>query len=173
MKKFLTALLLLMGVSGCVRQSDTRGYSVKVGDMAPDFEIEYLDGSSKMLSELRGKVVMIQFTSSWCGVCRAEMPHIETEIWQKHKSNPAFALIGVDYMEDKKITEAFAKRMAVTYPLTLDLTGAKFGLYTESGAGVTRNIIVGKDGKIVFLTRLYNRREFKAMKKVIDGLLAE
>ena len=39
---------------------------------------------------------MLQFTASWCGVCRKEMPFIEKDIWQKHKDNEAFALYGVD-----------------------------------------------------------------------------
>ena len=74
----------------------TRGYLVSVGDMAPDFEMELPDGSTVLLSSLRGKVVMLQFTASWCGVCRKEMPHIESDIWQRHKDHPEFALYGVD-----------------------------------------------------------------------------
>lgn len=51
-------------------QADKDGYIVRVGQEAPDFTILYTDGSKKKLSELRGKVVMLQFTASWCGVCR-------------------------------------------------------------------------------------------------------
>ena len=52
---------------------DDAGYIVKVGDMAPDFEMELTNGQKVKLSDLRGKVVMLQFTASWCGVCRKEM----------------------------------------------------------------------------------------------------
>jgi len=45
---------------------------------------------------------MLQFTASWCSVCRKEMPHIENEIWQKHKSDSNFALYGIDLKEDKR-----------------------------------------------------------------------
>ena len=61
--------------------------------------------------------------------------------------------------------------MGVTYPLLLDEDGKIFSLYTEKGAGVTRNIIIDKEGKIVFLTRLFEREEFDQMKEVIDNLL--
>ena len=57
------------------------GYIVKVGDQAPDFLINEAGGRSYRLSDLRGKVVMLQFTASWCSVCRQEMPFIEKEIW--------------------------------------------------------------------------------------------
>ena len=78
-------------------QVDTAtGFKVKVGDMAPDFSLKLTDGSTFKLSEQRGKVVMLQFTASWCGVCRKEMPHIEEEIWQVHRDDPEFTLLGID-----------------------------------------------------------------------------
>ena len=150
---------------------DDRGYIVKVGDMAPDFDIEYLDGKKVKLSDLRGKLVMLQFTASWCSVCRKEMPHIESQIWLKHNNNPNFALIGIDLKEDKETTAKFAADMKITYPLTLDTDGAKFALFTAPKAGVTRNIIIDKEGKIIMLTRLYEEEEFNEMVKLIDKYL--
>ena len=78
---------------------DDRDYIVKVGDMAPDFEMSLPNGEKVILSSLRGKVVMLQFTASWCGVCRKEMPYIENDIWLKHQNNPNFALYGIDREE--------------------------------------------------------------------------
>ena len=77
-------------------------YLVKVGDMAPDFTLAYTDGTEFTLSEQRGKVVMLQFTASWCGICRGEMPHIESRIWQPHKENADFVLVGVDREEQSE-----------------------------------------------------------------------
>lgn len=151
--------------------TDDRGYIVKVGDRAPDFTIEYLDGKTVKLSDLKGKLVMLQFTASWCGVCRKEMPHIEKDIWLKHKDNPNFALIGIDLKEDKETTSKFAADMKVTYPLTLDPDGSRFALFTAPKAGVTRNIIIDKNGKIVLLTRLFEPEEFNRMVTFIDNYL--
>lgn len=96
--------------------ADSTGYIVKVGEMAPDFTVKLTDGKSITLSELRGKVVMLQFTASWCGVCRKEMPFIEKDIWLKHKSNPDFMLIGIDRDEPLEKVIAFGKSTGVTYP---------------------------------------------------------
>lgn len=153
--------------------ADDRGYIVAVGDQVPEFNIEYTDGRSVKISDLKGKLVMIQFTASWCAVCRKEMPYIESEIWQKHQDNPNFELIGITLKEDKETTVKFAEAMKVTYPLTLDTDGEKFALFTAPKAGVTRNIIVDKEGRILMLTRLFDREEFTEMVGFIDGYLAD
>ena len=152
---------------------DSVGYIVKVGDVAPDFEMQLTDGTKQKLSDLRGKVVMLQFTASWCGVCRKEMPFIEKDIWLKHKENPNFALMGIDRDEPLETVIEFGKKTGITYPMALDPGADIFAKYAERQAGITRNVLVDKDGKIVMLTRLYNKEEFAALCKKIDEMLAE
>lgn len=150
-----------------------RQFLVHVGDIAPDFEIEFPDGTKSILSSLRGKVIMLQFTASWCGVCRKEMPHIEKEIWQKHKDNPDFVLWGIDREEPASKIKELAKATGVTYPIGLDPDASIFCLYAEKEAGITRNVIIDKNGKIVMLTRLFEEEEFNKMVALIDKMLAE
>ena len=154
-------------------EPDSVGYIVRVGDIAPELEMELTDGQKVKLSSLRGKVVMLQFTASWCGVCRKEMPFIEKDIWQKHKENPNFALYGIDRDEPLETVKAFAEKTGVTYPLALDPGADHFAKYADRKAGITRNILIDKDGKIVMLTRLYNEEEFASLCKKIDEMLAE
>ena len=153
--------------------ADSTGYIVKVGEMAPNFTVKLTDGKSITLSGLRGKVVMLQFTASWCGVCRKEMPFIEKDIWLKHKSNPDFMLIGIDRDEPLEKVIAFGKSTGVTYPLGLDPGADIFAKYALRKAGITRNVLIDKEGRIVKLTRLYNPEEFASLVKEIDGMLSE
>lgn len=146
-------------------------YLVKTGDMAPDFVINEAGGKQYKLSDLRGKVVMLQFTASWCSVCRTEMPFIEKEIWQEKKSS-GLIVLGIDRDEPVEKVLKFKKDIGVTYPLVLDPGADIFGLFAEKAAGVTRNVIIDRSGKIIFLTRLYEREEFEEMKKVISEELA-
>lgn len=148
-------------------------HKVKIGDSAPDFTIKYLNGVQEKLSENKGKVIMLQFTASWCSVCRKEMPFIESEIYQKLKNNPNFMLIGIDLKEDSETIKKFQSATKVTYPLVLDPQGEIFEQYAEKDAGVTRNVIIDKQGKIRFLTRLFDRKEFDEMKRIINELLAK
>eukprot|EP01133_Synstelium_polycarpum_P011876 gene11876-13841_t len=151
-------------------KDDDRGYIVKVGDQAPDqFELVLDNGKKTSLKQLRGKIVILQFTASWCGVCRKEMPHLETEVWQAYK-NKNVVLIGVDRDEPLEKVQKFAKDMKITYPLALDPGADIFGLFALKQSGVTRNVVIDQKGKIVYLTRLYNTEEFNQMVKVIDGL---
>jgi peroxiredoxin len=147
------------------------GYVVKTGDMAPDFTIKESDGKKYKLSELRGKVVMLQFTASWCSVCRTEMPFIEKEIWQAKKAE-GLVVIGIDRDEPLEKVQKFKKDIAISYPLALDPDADIFGLYASKQAGVTRNVIIDRSGKIIFLTRLYDREEFDKMKKTIFNEIA-
>lgn len=157
----------------CVSPDD-RGYIVKLGDVAPDFEAVVAGtGEQVKLSDYRGRIVMLQFTASWCGVCREEMPHIESEIWLKHKDNARFALLGIDRDEPDSTVVEFARKTGVTYPIVLDPDGEIFCRYADRNAGITRNVILDTEGRIVMMTRLYDVEEFNRMVGVIDSLLLD
>lgn len=168
-KYSVTALMVLLTWVFACGQGKTvyqNGYLVKPGDMAPDFTIKEAGGKTYKLSDLRGKVVMLQFTASWCSVCRKEMPFIESEIWGE-KKNSGLIVVGIDRDEPEDKVMKFRQDMKISYPLALDPGADIFGLYAQKEAGVTRNVIVDRSGKIIFITRLFDRPEFDSMKKVI------
>ena len=148
-------------------------YLVKVGDIAPDFTLKYTDGTEFSLSAQRGKVVMLQFTASWCGICRGEMPHIESRIWQPHKNNADFILVGVDREESREVVEEYTTKLGTTYPMLLDENGDVFASYALRKSGITRNVLIDRDGRIVKLTRRFVEPEFNDLVSTIDSLLAK
>lgn len=170
MKRLLFSglIILLTGIYAISQQKTVYkdDYLVKAGDMAPDFIINEAGGKSYKLSELRGKVVMLQFTASWCSVCRQEMPFIEKEIWIPGKAS-GLVVVGIDRDEPLEKVSKFKSDMMITYPLALDPGADIFGLYALKEAGVTRNVIIDRSGRIIFLTRLFNREEFDRMKTAI------
>ena len=173
MKKGLLFLLCILNFALCVnaQEGEDRGYIVKVGDMAPDFELTMDNGKTVRLSELRGKVVMLQFTASWCGICRKEMPYIESDIWQKHKGTKNFVLVGIDREETAEKVAYLKEVTKITYPLAYDTTGDVFRLYAHANAGITRNVLIDKKGRIVLLTRKFEEQEFQGLCKKIEELL--
>lgn len=154
-------------------ENENHDYIVNLGDMAPDFTLVDMEGNEVTLSSLRGKVVMLQFTASWCGVCRKEMPQIEQQIWQQHKDNPNFALFGVDREDDFETTTRFIQKTGITYPMLRDTVAAAFDLYAIHDSGITRNVVIDKEGKIVMMTRLYDEEEFARLCETLNTLLAK
>lgn len=178
--KFLSLICLLTWGYGAYAQTgtleekaDSNGYIVFDGDKAPDFVATLTDGQQVRLSDLRGKLVMIQFTASWCGVCRKEMPFIESDIWQKHKDDPNFVMIGIDRDEPIDKVKAFAQKTGITYPLALDPGADIYAKYALRQSGITRNILIDRNGKIIKRTRLFNQEEFQSLVNTIDKYLSK
>ncbi|MFL3008531.1 MAG: family 1 glycosylhydrolase [Candidatus Neomarinimicrobiota bacterium] len=145
---------------------DDRGFLVSIGDKTPNFTMNFTDGTSAKISDFLGKVVVLQFTASWCSVCRLEMPHLEKDIWQKYKGEDVI-IIGIDRDESLETVKNFKKEMKINYPLSLDLGAHIFSLFADKHSGVTRNIVIDQTGKIIFLTRLFNEIEYNKMLHII------
>ena len=177
MKKLLLLSCFIFCIFSCtpvtttkLSQPNERGYIVEVGYQVPNIKMDLIDGTSTSLRELRGRVVVLQFTASWCGVCRKEMPHIEKEIWLPHKDKD-LVIIGVDRDEPLEKVQQFIEKMGTTYPIALDPGAEIFAEFADKKSGVTRNVVIDKKGRIAFLTRLFDPVEFEAMKVKIEDLL--
>lgn len=170
MKKLIFLLFLSIGLSQ--QEADSVGFFVKVGDPSPYFTLALTNGDTVTLSDLKGKVTMLQFTASWCSVCRQEMPHIEQKIWQDLNCEQLM-VIGVDRDEPLETVLKFADDMKITYPMALDPGADIFGLFADKNSGVTRNVIIDKKGTIIHLTRLFEINEFNEMVEIIKKALKE
>jgi len=152
--------------------ADKRGYIVSIGEKAPELLLEYTDGRKIHLSDFRGKIVVLQFTASWCSVCIQEMPHLEKDVWQRFKDD-GLILIGIDRDEPLEVVQKFQKKVGTTYPIALDPGAKHFSKFAHKNSGVTRNIVIDKNGKIVFLTRLFDKEEFQNMIDKIEFLIKQ
>lgn len=163
----MSLMLFSCGASG---QQEDRGYRVQVGDPVPAFELTDLEGRTWSNAGLEGSVYILQFTASWCSVCRKEMPHLEERVWQRFKGD-GLQLLGVDLDEPANKVQGLVEATGVTYPVCLDPGGTLFANITVPKAGVTRNVVVDRKGNIAFLTRLFDEAEFEAMIAAVDTLL--
>ncbi|MEE3097656.1 MAG: TlpA disulfide reductase family protein [Bacteroidota bacterium] len=163
-------LLLVFPLTFVPQNEENRGYRVKVGDPVPPLTLQMINGEIWTNKDFIDKTVVIQFTGSWCSVCKKEMPELESRVWQSYKEKD-FLLIGIDIKDTRDRMISFIEKTGVTYPIAWDPEAEIFDLFTLKGAGVTRNIVINKRGEIVFLTRLFEEKEFQAMIDKIDELV--
>jgi len=124
-----------------------KGKSELEGKPAPDFELPDLQGKIVRLSDQRGKVVVLNFFSHWCGPCNSEAPDLE-KLWQsvKEKGVVIFGIAVWAEGDAKKRALEFARKHKLSFPVLVDAedkVAKQFGI-----EGVPTTFVVGRDGKI-------------------------
>ena len=127
LKRWLLLLTLTMaGLAGCNQQQASPARSEKpqiaageVGSSLPEFSLTGLQGQPLSSSDLRGKVVLVDFWATWCQPCKQEMPGYQKLV--DLYGSRGFIAIGFkfDTMMDAENPVKFAKRLGVRYPLAV------------------------------------------------------
>ena len=155
MVRIFSAILLLVAVllSGCSRENAknaSTGNALPVeaveGAIAPDFTLKDLSGHELRLSDLKGKVVLLNFWATWCPPCRKEVPSLVS--LNSQMSGKAFQMVTVSIDEGgKQAIEEFFASAGVTLPVLLDTDRNISKLYGTTG--VPETFIVNQRGAIV------------------------
>ncbi|HJW89300.1 MAG TPA: redoxin domain-containing protein [Anaerolineales bacterium] len=117
--------------------------SPSIGKAAPDFELQNLSGESVRLSELRGRVVIINFWATWCGPCRLEMPAIQAR-YDRHPAE--LEVLAVNFDEPQAAVQAFVNELGLTFTVLLDPGAQVQDLYRVRGYPTT--YLVDPDGVV-------------------------
>lgn len=129
------------------RQKKNSKYGV--GDVAPDIVMDDPNGVTRRLSDLKGKVVLIDFWASWCGPCRRENPHV-VHAYNKYNSK-GFEVFSVSLDSDKNRWMSAIQQDGLIWPNHVsDLQGWRN--QASKGYGVSsipHTVLVGKDGVII------------------------
>lgn len=160
--------LMAGGITLSAEKNDGSDYT-KVGQPVPEFEFTTLEGKVLKSSDLKGKVVVINFFATWCGPCRTELPHLKSEVWDQYKENPNFVLVVAGREHTKKELETFQKQENFVMPLAPDVGRKVYSRFAEKW--IPRNYVIGPDGRIAFQSRGYDPVEFKEMIEAIEASL--
>jgi len=165
MKPLLTSFILagLIGLilpASTVHAAETAPaqllFEMKGQPPAPDFLLEDMDGKKRRLSDLRGKVVLVNFWATWCPPCRREMPSIE-RLSQALKG-AAFEIFAVNVAENLDTVFSFTGTLdpIPTFPIVFDTDSKVLKAWPVMGLPTT--FILNKQGRIVY--RAVGGREF-------------
>lgn len=119
---FLVGLLVLIGMGLSRAQQGT----IQPGYQVPDFSLTLFSGyehdgqSNIKISDLRGKVVFINFWASWCKPCEQEAAVLE-EAWKYYQADGKVVFLGVDYVDTEPEARIFLKKFGNTCPNCLPI----------------------------------------------------
>ncbi|MBP1702880.1 MAG: hypothetical protein H6Q38_1987 [Chloroflexi bacterium] len=115
----------------------------EVNQAAPDFALTTLTGESVRLSELKGRVVAVNFWATWCGPCRLEMPLLQT---YADRYPQDLTVLAVNDAEPIEKVQPYVDDLGLSFPILLDEKELVTRLYRVRGFPTT--IFIDRDGKI-------------------------
>ena len=137
------------------------------GALAPDFELQTLDGSLFRLSDWRGHPILLNFWASWCGPCRHEMPSL-VQLQAQHIDD-GLLVIGVNIEESTNAAQSFADELQLNFPLPMDFSGNVTDRYLQ--VGPPNSYFINPDGTIRKL--VIGGGEFPELSAQVNQILSE
>lgn len=144
---FVVGLLALVGF-GLQR---ARNPMAEVGKPVPDFDLVFYEGyeynnqtAQMKLSDLQGKVVLINIWASWCKPCEQEAPDLQ-EAWQLYKDGGDVVFIGVDYVDTPAGANEYLKKFNITFANAPDLKSNISSILNRQ-MGVPETYLIDREG---------------------------
>jgi cytochrome c biogenesis protein CcmG/thiol:disulfide interchange protein DsbE len=171
----LAALLALLGWAMARSGGQPGGFAVNSvfgeaalsGDTARDFTLPLFGGGELRLSDLRGKVVMVDFWSSWCPPCREEAPVLAATYRRYREQGVEF--IGVAIWDTEEEATKFIRREGLDYPSGLDDDGS---ITIDYGVtGIPEKYFIDREGRLV--RKFIGPVSAWDLERVLTGLLAQ
>jgi len=169
-----TFLLLLLVIVGIGLRRTQQG-TVQPGEVIPDFTLtlfsgyEYAGASQLSLSDLTGKVIVINFWASWCKPCEQEAAELQ-QAWEIYQPSGRVVFLGVDYVDTEPEARAYLKKFGITFPNGPDLGTRLSQLFRIQG--VPETYIIDQEGVLSYV-KVGPFTSLEEITSIVDGLIRE
>ncbi len=168
---FLVGLLVIVGIGLRRTQQGT----VQPGEKIPDFTLflyssyEYEGKDELSLSDLSGKIVVINFWASWCKPCEQEAAELE-QAWQQYQPAGKVVFMGVDYVDTEPEARAYLKKFGITYPNGPDKGTRISQLFRIKG--VPETYFIDEDNVLRYV-KVGPFTSLEEIQAIVDGMIAD
>ncbi len=138
-------------------------------EKAPDFTLQGIDGKTYTLSELKGKVVLLDFWAVWCPPCRRSIPFFQS-LYERYRDS-GLVVVGVSVDKDRSRLVGFVRNMGVTYPILWDRDGIVADLYNAYSLPTT--LIIDAQGNVVLKRVGFSDSHATLYEETVKRLLKE
>ena len=152
-RRALYIIILAAGLAWIFLSADRTGTATaseipapREGFLAPDFQLQTIEGETITLSELKGQAVLVNLWATWCPPCRAEMPAMQ-KLYDEYKGQ-GFEVLAVNmtYQDDPSAILPFLRENNLTFPVLLDQTGGMARSYELRS--LPSSFFINREGKI-------------------------
>jgi len=167
----LLALVTFGNLAGAQAPAKPKDTNSLVGEVAPDFAVQTLDGKAAKLSDQKGKVVLIDMWATWCPPCRKSLPHVQEVSENKKLADQGLVVWAVNAREKPEVVTKFLTDNKYTFTVPMDNDGKIGSAYLVRGIPTT--VIIGKDGKVKAAFIGFGPDTAKAVDAAVEQALAE
>ncbi len=161
MKKLTTILLLCLAFSFAYAEEDPNDFNLKKrGDDVPEFSFTTLDGKTASINDFEGKTILINFFATWCGPCMKELPELQKQIWETIQDDD-FVVLTFGRGHSAEELEKWNEKKGFTFPISPDKDKSIYELFFTKY--IPRNVVVGKNGKIILQEFGFTEEGFQHM----------